>query len=138
MPEIGHRRWAIAEGYIPSGSVSQDHALVSHEACCLLNAGSKDAKVEITLYFTDREPVGPYKVALGAQRTLHIRFNDLKDPAPVPRDTSYASVIESNVPDRCAAHAPGLAAPQHFVAFDDRLRRGVDLPIGLLRASASR
>lgn len=29
---IGHRRWAIAEGYIPSGSVSQDYALVSHEA----------------------------------------------------------------------------------------------------------
>ena len=27
MPEIGHRRWAIAEGYIPSQSVSQDPAL---------------------------------------------------------------------------------------------------------------
>ncbi len=98
MPEIGHRRWAIAEGYIPSGSVTQDHALVSHEACCLLNAGSEEADIEITLYFTDRDPVGPYKVALGARRTLHLRFNDLEDPAPVPRDTSYASVIESNVP----------------------------------------
>ena len=98
MPEIGHRRWAIAEGYIPSGSVSQDHGLLSHEAVCLLNAGQKDAKVEITLYFTDRDPVGPYRVDLGAERTLHLRFNDLKDPAPVPRDTSYASVIESNVP----------------------------------------
>lgn len=98
MPEIGHRRWAIAEGYIPSGSVSQEHALVSHEACCLLNAGSDDAEIEITLYFTDREPVGPYRVSLGARRTVHLRFNDLRDPAPVPRDTSYASVIESNVP----------------------------------------
>ena len=98
MPEIGHRRWAIPEGYIPSGSVSQDHALVSHEACCLLNAGSEDADVEIMLYFTDREPFGPYKVTLGARRTLHLRFNDLTDPAPVPRDVSYASVIESSVP----------------------------------------
>lgn len=98
MPEIGHRRWAIPEGYIPSGSVSQDHALVSHEACCLLNTGAKDADIEITLYFTDRAPVGPYKVRLGARRTLHLRFNDLTDPAPVPRDTSYASVIESSVP----------------------------------------
>lgn len=98
MPEIGHRRWAIPEGYIPSGSVSQEHALVSHEACCLLNAGSNDAEVKITLYFTDRAPVGPYKVSLGAERTLHLRFNDLTDPAPVPRDVSYASVIESNVP----------------------------------------
>lgn len=98
MPEIGHRRWAIPEGYIPSGSVSQDHALVSHEACCLLNAGRENAEIEITLYFTNREPVGPYKVSLGAERTLHLRFNDLSDPAPVPRDASYASVIESSVP----------------------------------------
>jgi hypothetical protein len=98
MPEIGHRRWAIPEGYIPSGSVSQEHALISHEACCLLNAGSKDAEVEITLYFTDREPVGPYRVSLGARRTLHLRFNDLTEPAPVPRDVSYASVVESTVP----------------------------------------
>ena len=98
MPEIGHRRWAIPEGYIPSGSVSQDHALVSHEACCLLNAGRENAEIEITLYFTNREPVGPYKVSLGAERTLHLRFNDLSDPAPVPRDASYASVIELSVP----------------------------------------
>jgi hypothetical protein len=98
MPEIGHCRWAIAEGYIPSGSVSQDHALISHEAVCLLNAGDRDAEIDITLFFVDREPVGPYHVALGARRTLHLRFNDLQDPAPVPRDTSYASVIESNVP----------------------------------------
>jgi hypothetical protein len=27
-----------------------------------------------------------------------MRFNDLTDPEPVPRDTSYASVIESDVP----------------------------------------
>src|SRR5579875_824501 len=98
MPEIGHRRWAIAEGYIPGQSVDQSHALVSHEAICLLNAGDSDAKVVVTLYFKDREPVGPYTVTVAARRTLHLRFNDLKDPAPVPRDTDFSSVIESTVP----------------------------------------
>ena len=98
MSEIGHRRWAIAEGYIPSGSVSQDHALVSHEAVCLLNAGERDAEIDLMLFFTDRDPVGPYHVTLGSQRTLHLRFNDLENPAPVPRDTSYACVIDSSVP----------------------------------------
>ena len=98
MPDIGHRRWAIAEGYIPSGSVSQDHALVSHEAVCLLNAGEKDADIAITLFFTDREPVGPYEVTLGARRTQHLRFNELKDPEPVPPGEDYASVIESDQP----------------------------------------
>jgi len=98
MPAIGHRRWAIAEGYIPSGSVSNDPALLSHEAVCLLNAGEEVARIEIILYFTDRDPAGPYRVSLGARRTLHLRFNDLKEPERVPRDTSYAFVVNSNVP----------------------------------------
>jgi hypothetical protein len=33
-----------------------------------------------------------------ARRTRHVRFNDLTDPAPVPRDTDYSSLIESDVP----------------------------------------
>jgi hypothetical protein len=98
MADIGKTVWAIAEGYIPSGSVSQDPTLVSHETACLLNANSRDAQVTITLFFTDRDPVGPYRVTVPARRTLHLRFNDLVDPAPVPRDTSYSSVIESDVP----------------------------------------
>lgn len=98
MAEIGHRRWAIAEGYIPGASVSEDRTLVSHETVCLLNAGTRDADIAITLYFSDRDPVGPYRLVLGARRTLHLRFNDLSDPEPVPRDTDYASVIESSVP----------------------------------------
>jgi hypothetical protein len=98
MPDIGHRRWAIAEGYIPSQSVSQDPALLSHETCCLLNAGERAATVELTLYFEDRGPAGPYRVTVPAKRTLHLRFNDLKDPEPVPRDTSYSSVIVSSEP----------------------------------------
>jgi hypothetical protein len=29
---------------------------------------------------------------------VHLRFNDLADPEPVPRDTDYATLIESDVP----------------------------------------
>jgi hypothetical protein len=96
--ELGHRVWAIPEGYIPGQSVSAAPDLVSHEAACILNAGSEDAEVEIMLYFEDHEPVGPYIVTVAAHRTRHLRFNDLDTPAPVPRDTSYASVLRSNVP----------------------------------------
>ena len=99
MPhEIGRTCWAIAEGYIPSASVSSDPALVSHEAACLLNTGDRNAEVKIWLYFEDREPEGPYEVHVPARRTKHLRFNDLEHPAPVPRDTSYSSLILSNVP----------------------------------------
>jgi hypothetical protein len=98
MDGIGRRRWAIPEGYIPSESAFSERALVSHETACILNAGDRDAKVAITIYFGDREPVGPYNVSVGARRTLHLRFNDLTDPQPIPRDTDYASVFESDVP----------------------------------------
>jgi hypothetical protein len=96
--QIGRSVWAIAEGYIPGDSVSDDPALVSHEAACVLNAGAEDAHLSITLFFSDRPPVGPYTATVPAQRTLHLRFNDLEDPQPVPRDTPYSSLIESDRP----------------------------------------
>jgi hypothetical protein len=95
---LGRKIWAIPEGYIPGDSVSKAHDLISHEAACILNANAEAAQIEITIYFENRDPIGPYKVTVDGGRTRHLRFNDLKDPAPVPRDTSYASVIRSSVP----------------------------------------
>jgi hypothetical protein len=94
---LGQRRWAIAEGWIPSQSSFSDPALVSHETACILNATDKAAHIRITIFFADREPV-LYLVDVAARRTLHLRFNDLRDPEPIPRDTPYSSVFESDVP----------------------------------------
>lgn len=95
---IGKKRWAIAEGYIPAWSQGPEPQMLSHETVCLLNASAQEAHVEITIYLTDREPVGPYRITVPARRTRHVRFNDLNDPEPIPLDTDYASVIESDVP----------------------------------------
>jgi len=95
---IGQTRWAIAEGYIPAWSHGPEPEFTSHETACILNTSDRDAHVEITIFFSDRDPVGPYKITVPARRTKHIRFNDLKDPAPVPHGTDYASVIESDIP----------------------------------------
>jgi hypothetical protein len=95
---IGTTTWVIAEGYIPAWSHGKEPEFTSHETACILNAGERDAHVEITLYFKDRDPVGPYRVTVPARRTLHQRFNELKDPMPVPKGTEYASVITSDVP----------------------------------------
>jgi len=98
MGALGKRRWVIAEGYIPGASTGSGRAFESHETACILNASERDAHVSITLYFADREPAGPFRITVPAQRTRHVRFNDLKDPEAVPRDTDYSSVIESDVP----------------------------------------
>ncbi|HEX4351970.1 MAG TPA: sensory rhodopsin transducer [Polyangiales bacterium] len=96
--EIGRTVWAIAEGYIPPSSHGPEPEMLSHETACLLNAGDSPAKVRITIYFSDREPVGPYLIDVPARRTRHVRFNDLEKPAPIPRGTDYSSVIVSDVP----------------------------------------
>lgn len=98
MQEIGQRVWVIAEGYIPPSSTGSTRQLESHETACMLNAGDQDAKVEITIYFADREPAGPYRVVVPARRTLHLRFNDLRTPEAITPDTDFASVIRSSVP----------------------------------------
>jgi hypothetical protein len=64
----------------------------------MLNTGDTDAHVVITVYFSDREPVGPFRVVVPARRTKHLRFNELSDPDEIPKGTDYASVIEADVP----------------------------------------
>jgi hypothetical protein len=98
MQAIGKKRWAIAEGYIPPDDPGKSHELVSHETACILNAGDAPANISITIFFKDREPAGPYRVTVAPRRTLHLRFNDLRDPEPIPHNTDYSSVIESDVP----------------------------------------
>jgi len=111
---IGRHTWAIAEGYIPPASSSTTRELTSHETVCILNAGDEDARVEITVYFADREPAGPYLFTVGARRTRHLRFNEFTDPEPVPKNTDFSSVIVSNVPivvqhTRLDSRQPALA-----------------------------
>jgi hypothetical protein len=95
---VGKKVWAIADGYIPAWSHGPEPEMKSHEALCFLNAGERDAHVELTIYFSDREPGGPYRITVPARRTRHVRLNDLSDPAPIPPETDYASLIRSDEP----------------------------------------
>ncbi len=98
MDELGRKKWAIAEGYIPGKSTGPAPAMTSHEECCILNASDRDAHIRITIFFADREPAGPFHFTVSARRTKHLRFNNFEDPERIPTDTEYSSVIESDVP----------------------------------------
>lgn len=95
---VGHRCWALPEGYLPSGSTGPSPQMTSHETISLLNVAPRDADVAIHVYFADREPAGPYRARVPARRTLHLRFNELDDPEPIPKDADFASVIVSDQP----------------------------------------
>jgi hypothetical protein len=95
--EIGKKIWAIAEGYIPSKSTGEGREFKSHETACILNTSDRTANIQLTIYFADKDPVGPYQINVPAKRTYHFRFNDLTEPL-VPRDTDYSSVFVSDTP----------------------------------------
>jgi hypothetical protein len=95
---IGRKTWAIAEGYIPGWSHGPEPALTSHETVCILNASDEDAKVELQIFYANREPSGPYRLKVQARRTRHVRFNDLIDPEPIPLETEFSAVLSSDVP----------------------------------------
>lgn len=96
--EIGKKIWAIAEGYIPTWSTGPAPEMTSHEAACILNAGDEAAHIKLTIYYSDKPPVGPYHLEVGANRSLHIRFNELNIPAPIEPGATYSSVFISDIP----------------------------------------
>ncbi len=86
----------IPGGYIPEKSTGDEPNNTSRDELCILNAGKSKASLNITLYYDDREPVGPYQLEVEAKRTRHVRVNDLIDPEAAPLATPYAVVIESD------------------------------------------
>jgi hypothetical protein len=72
--------------------------MTSHDSACMLNASDRDALVKITLFYPDREPVGPYTLTVPARRAFHQRFNDLREPEPVALARDYCALIESDTP----------------------------------------
>ena len=100
MTNIGRKSWAIPEGYIPAQSHGPAPEMISHECVCILNTSDKPANVKLTVYYSDRPPV-IYRISVPAERTRHVRFNNLTDPEKIPLATEFSSVIESDVPVVC-------------------------------------
>jgi len=98
MTAIGRRRWAIAGGHIPLRTTGPEPECTSSDTLCVLNAADAEAVVKITIFYADREPVGPYQLAVLPRRVRQVRFNDLIDPEAMPLDTDYALIVESSVP----------------------------------------
>lgn len=93
----GAKVWLIPDGFIPEESTGSQK---SHEAICVLNTSSEEARLTISFYFEDREPVKDVGVVVPPERTRHVR-TDISDGlggAEIPRGVSYAVKVESSVP----------------------------------------
>lgn len=96
--KIGKKRWIIAGSNIPLEQTGPEPAFSSHDSLWILNANGSDADVKVTIYYSDREPVGPYCLTVKARRVRQIRFNDLIDPEAIPLETDYGALVEAEVP----------------------------------------
>jgi len=97
MSPEGKKVWIIADGFLPEKSNGQ---FKSHEAVCLLNTGSQEARVKITVYFEDREPLKNFTVRCGAERTNHVRLDKIKNEEghKIPAGVPYALKVVSSEP----------------------------------------
>ena len=98
MKTIGSKVWAIPGGHVPLMSSGAEPRDTSCDELCVLNAGHAEASLQLTMYYEDREPVGPYPLKVAARRVRHVRINDLIDPQALPLDTPYAALIVADHP----------------------------------------
>lgn len=90
----GARVWLIPDGYIPEESSGSQE---SHEAICVLNTSTEEARLSISFYFEDRDPIKDVAVVVPPERTRHLRTDGI-DGAMLPRGVPYAIRVESTVP----------------------------------------
>lgn len=93
----GKQLWIFPDLELPPAG---DSLLEGHESVIVLNTGKQTARLNLTLYFPDREPVGGIAVEVEGERVRCLRLDHAEDLAGyvVPREQQYALRLESDIP----------------------------------------
>lgn len=88
----GSKTWFFPDGDIPQPG---DGELQGHESLVLLNPTDDDARITLTVYFTDREPEVLDAGTVPARRVHCIRTNEPVDGFQIPFG-QYALKVEAS------------------------------------------
>src|SRR5579862_835430 len=93
---IGAKVWLVADSYLPD---RHNGDMEGHESACVLNVSKRTAKLKFTVYFEDRPPLKGLEAVCPAERTAHVRLNNLKNRKgqKIPLAKPMAYLVESNV-----------------------------------------
>lgn len=93
----GSTVWYFPDGELPEPN---DPEHVAHESLMILNPHSREATIEMTFYWEDRDPDTGIKVRVGSERVRCIRLDRPEDISGVkiPYRTQYAMRLTSDVP----------------------------------------
>lgn len=94
----GKKSWYFPDAEIPPAG--DDPELFGHESLIILNPNEKDAKIAITLYFTDRDPVVLPETTVEAGRVRCIRATESSGflGMKLVQGEQYAMGVESDNP----------------------------------------
>ena len=100
---ISKRCWVVPDGFIPAlakNDANNRTGYLSHECVCLLNTGSRDVHVELTIYFEDKDPLIVNDIVLRAKRCRHMRMDELKHAGAlvIQRGIPYALKVIADAP----------------------------------------
>lgn len=118
----GRNVWVFPGGRIPFPSHGDEPEFTSFDQLCVLNTADDVAELDVTVYYEDQEPVGPYQITVDPRRIRHVRFNDLIDPEAIRLDRPFGCVVRSPVPvvvqlTRQDTRLPGSLALLGVMAF---------------------
>jgi len=93
----GAKTWYFPDGYLPEKNT--EGPLESHEALMILNAGTVDAHVTISIYFEDRNPIKDIGTVVSSERvkTLRLDYKEDMGGVEIPVLTQYSLRIMSDV-----------------------------------------
>ena len=93
----GQKVWVFPDAELPPVGVN---SIPGHESIIITNTGNADAHINITLLYTDREPVRNIPVTVEAERVRCLRTNEEKDfgSHTAAFGEQYAILMESDVP----------------------------------------
>lgn len=94
----GSTRWFFSAGYIPEHGTGHEPEYTSRTELSLLNTGPSEACVRLTVFHSDRDPVGPYEIRVSGRRVRELRLNDLIAPEALPLGRPLGLVLESDLP----------------------------------------
>lgn len=97
----GKKDWFFADGYLPE-KVNNGN-MDAHEALMFFNPSNEDAKISVTVYFSDREPLRDIPFIALAERVIAIRLDHPEElnGGVIPPQTQYALHIHSSIPIIC-------------------------------------
>ncbi|MHB1376062.1 MAG: sensory rhodopsin transducer, partial [Candidatus Humimicrobiaceae bacterium] len=93
----GRNVWLFPDGELPEPD--KNSPLQAHEALIILNTSEKDAKMKMSLYFSDKDPVENIALEVKAKRVKCIRLDKPEEigGVQIPFHVQYALRLESDV-----------------------------------------